>query len=277
MPIPGGSSSKYQKVVPDIHNWPLDVLLVFYDLGSMQHITTTLPGKFERLQGHSLRPYAFMGNLGQLISHLIAGVRVGQFFSGQVCLTEVEFYQIIWPLFAECLWESFQGLTPLPCEKVIEYYRYKKAMRIISSSDLEPIKFLFRHNLPDLTAGPILRGAFNQLSTQKKWSRVALTTETVGRDQETGAIIQTQPVFGQKHISDKTREVAGRLRSVQLRYNTDGSFEPEPNPGVHYLVIDGDWPVESKINLYEAGFQGIYEIAELDSLAKELNSRKRST
>jgi hypothetical protein len=217
-----------------------------------------------------------MGDFGRLISHLIAGMPIGQSFSGKAQLSEGEFYQAIWPLFAQCLWGAIQNIAPLPLEEVIEYCRYKKAMRIIASPDLEPIRFMFRRNLPNLANGPILSGAFNQLSTMLGWSRAALTTATTGQDPETKAIIQTQAIVGGNggQIGHKTRELAARLRAVHLRCTSNGIFEAEENPGVHYLVLDGDWPIESKINLYEAGFSGIFEIGELERLADELRVRR---
>ncbi len=42
----------------------------------------------------------------------------------------------------------------------------------------------------------------------------------------------------------------------------------------YYLVVDGDWQVESKINLYEAGFSDIFEITELEHLADELRAQR---
>ena len=265
-----GHVAPHQAVVKDVNNWPADVLLEFYDLGSMQHITTALPRKFEALHSHSLRPYAYVNNLGQLISHLIAGVPVGQFFSSGSRFSEAKFYEAIWPLFTDCLWEALRGRKPLDPPTAETSHRYKKAMRIISSPDLEPISFLLRRSVPALSDGPTLRGAFNQLSTLRQWSRAALTTETTGMDAETGAIIQTQAVFGGKHISDKTRELAGRMRSLQLQCASDTTFVPEPDPGTHMLALDGDWPVTSKINLYEAGYTGIFEIAELGRLKDAL-------
>jgi len=267
-----GHNTPHQAVVKDVHNWPVDLLLEFYDLGSMQHITTSLPAKFLAKSEHSLRPYAYMNNLGQLVSHLIAGAPVGQYFSKGTQLDEAAFYKAIWPLFAECLWEAIGKRKPLDAATVEVKYRYKKAMRIISSPDLEPISFLLRRGLPALKDGPTLRGAFNQLSTGRRWSRAALTTETTGRDAGTGVVIQTQSVFGGKHISDKTRELAGRMRSLFLRCDQGDQFVAEPNPGVHFAVLDGDWPVDVKVNLLESGFSGLFEIAELATLTEALNA-----
>jgi hypothetical protein len=237
----------------------------------MQHLATRLPALFEETQGHSLRPYAFQRDFARMIGHLISGEPAGQYFSKGTKYGEAKFYKVIWPLFAECVWEAIQGRAPLSPAQAETNYRYKKAMRIISSPDLEPIKYLFQYNLPMVTGGPTLRGCFNQLSRKRGWGDSALTTDVSGRDPRSGALIQTQAVFGGKHISDKTRELAARMRSVHLRCDDNGNFAPEPDPGTHYLVVDGDWPVESKINLYEAGFSGIFEIAELDRLAAELD------
>jgi hypothetical protein len=267
-----GTFPRHQSVVEDIHNWVLDVILTFYNLGSIQEIDNRIFSLYQQYYGESLRLYAYQANY--LVGYLLAGVDIAPHINRKAQFSRDEFYMKIWPLVAECVWEAKQNIPPLDLEEVIAIYRFKKARRIIASSDLEPISFLFRRNLANLTDGSILRGVFNQLSTLRKWSRSALTTKPSGKDPKTGAIIQTQSVFGRKHIADKTREIAGRLRAVHLRCNSDGSFSPEPNPGIHYLVIDGDWPIESKINLYEAGFSGIYEIAELHHLSNELNPDK---
>ena len=269
-----GRRPAHQSVVEDMHNWPPDVLFAFYDLGSMQHITTALPAKFAAVFGHSLRPYAYMNNLGALTSHLIAGVPVGQFFSNGTELAESDFYEAIWPLFAECVWEAIGKRKALDPVVVEVNYRYKKAMRIIAAPDLEPISFLLLRSLPSLKKGPTLRGAFNGLSVKRGWSRAALTTETTGQDGMTGAIIQTQAVIGAKNIDHKVKELASRLRSVHLRCQVDSCFGAESNPGQHFLVVDGDWPVDSKINLLEAGYSGIFEIAELDALTDALEPLK---
>jgi len=263
------NTPSHQQVATDSHNWPLDVLIVLFDLGSMQHITTSLPPLFEKIQQESMRHYAFMADTGRLISHLIAGVPVGQFFSNKCELDEEAFYETIWPLFAECLWHAFQGIEPLPFEKACEKYRHKKALRIISSPDLEPIKFLFQSSLPELESGPVLRGVFNQLSSRRNWGKSAFSTEFSGSDPKSKAVIQTQAVF-EGHYSDKVKEISSRIRSLHLELSEDETFVPKYNPDIHYLVIDGDWPFESKINLYEAGFSGIFEIGELEQVSAAL-------
>lgn len=268
-----GKSAPHQTVAKDVHNWPADLLLGFYDLGSMQHLTTSLPARFEAAFGHSLRPYGYMNDVSRVVGGLISGLPLGQFFSKGTKLNEAAFYKGIWPLFAECLWEAIGTRMPLDAAAVEVNYRYTKAMRIISSPDLEPISFLLRNGLPSLEDGPTLRGAFNQLSVLRGWGRSALTSETSGKALHSGAIIQSQAVIGGNggQIGHKTRELSARLRSVHLRCENNGAFVPEPNPGTHFLVIDGDWPVVNKVNLYESGYLGIYEIGELESLSTALS------
>lgn len=263
-----GDSPQHQEVVKDIHNWLADVMLEMYGLGSIQSVTTVLPRRFTAKTGERLNAYSFMGDLGKIINHLIQGVDVSQFFGARTSLSRQEFYEIIWPLFAEVVWDAIQGKTPLPPSDVVTSYRYKKAVRIISQSDLEPIRPLMLRSVPGLDeSNTTLRGVFNQLSRFKGWGQSALTTEAGGRDPRSGAYIQTQTVVGAKNIDHKVKELASRMRSLQLKLNTQGQFVPNPNAGSHYLVIDGDWPITSKVNLYEAGFTGIFEIAELDQLA----------
>ena len=246
-------------------------MLTFYGLGSVQVITTQLPSAFLAQQNERLHPYCFQDDPTRLVGHLLAGVDVAQYFGGRVRLSREEFYQVIWPLVVNCLWDGIRTSRCLDRDVVEVIYRYKKARRIIAS-DLEPIEHMLNDYFPNLTEGPKLRGAFNQLSRLRGWSNAALITETSGQDPVTNAVIQTQAVYGAKHVADKTRELAARMRSVQLRCGSDSNFAPGPDPGMQFLVVDGDWPVTSKINLLEAGFDRVFEIAQLERLSDELNN-----
>jgi hypothetical protein len=68
----------------------------------------------------------------------------------------------------------------------------------------------------------------------------------------------------------KVKELASRQRSINLHCDSDGNFTGETNPADCFLVIDGDWPINSKINLYESGYLGVVEIGELDQLTAAL-------
>ncbi|MFC4452362.1 hypothetical protein [Deinococcus sonorensis] len=263
-----GQNAPHQQIVLDSHNWVLDVLLSAHNLGSVQTITSRLPALFFKHVGEEINPYSYQGGPENVVARLLAGRDIGPDIRPQATMSREEFYEVIWPLIAMITWESISGIPHSDKETVIENYRYKKAMRIISSPDLEPMRKLLHNAIPGLDENaPPLRGSFNKLSTLREWSNSALTTEVSGREATSGIIIQTQAVYGAKHIADKTKEIACRLRSIHIKCNDDGLFEPEPNPGKHYLVIDGDWPLESKINLYEAGFDGIYDVSELIELS----------
>jgi hypothetical protein len=67
------------------------------------------------------------------------------------------------------------------------------------------------------------------------------------------------------------------MRSLYLHCDLKDKFVAETNPGIHFAVLDGDWPVESKINLLEAGFAGLFEIAELDALTDALSAMAPDT
>jgi hypothetical protein len=270
-----GTTPQHQTVVKDTSNWPIDIMLSFYGLGSIQEINNRVFSLFRGKYAEDLRLYAYQKNY--LVGYLLAGVDIAPHIDRRAQFNRDEFYQHIWPLIAECLWEATNKRKPLAGSTVEMMYRYKKAMRIISSPDLEPISFLLRRSFPSLQNGPTLRGAFNQLSTRRAWGRAALTTKATGRDADTGAVIQTQAVFGRKHISDKTRELGGRMRSLYLHCDLKDKFVAETNPGIHFAVLDGDWPVESKINLLEAGFAGLFEIAELDALTDALSAMAPDT
>jgi hypothetical protein len=267
-----GSNPAHQSVARDVHNWVLDGILTAYGLGSVQEISNRLPDHFQSRHGHALSAYAFQGDSARLVGHLIAGVEVAKYFRSNAILDESSFYKAINPLIAECLWEAIEGIAPRSQPETEFYYCHGKAGRIISASDLEPIKFLFRREVPRVGEGPILRGCFNQLSSRRDWGNSALTTHASGQDPLTGAVIQTQTVVGKKHIADKTRELAARLRSMNIDCGATGEFSPSDVGAGHFLVVDGDWPIGSKINLYEAGFDGIFEIGELSQLAETLGS-----
>ncbi|MDF1790008.1 MAG: hypothetical protein P1U82_29395 [Verrucomicrobiales bacterium] len=267
-----GKNPPHQAVAKDAHNWIAQIILVAYGLGSIQAISNALPQKFANATGEELSRYGYMGGAASVTRYLLAGVPVGQVMSAKAALSEAQFYKVIGPLFSECIWEATQNAAARTAGETEFYYRHGKAARIISSSDLEPIKFLFRREVSQVGEGPRLRGCFNQLSTQRGWGSSALTTDASGLDPKTGAVIQTQTVIGRKHIADKTRELAARLRSLHITCDSKGDFSSSPDATSHFLVVDGDWPLESKINLYEAGFEGIFEIGELSLLAEALDN-----
>jgi len=203
---------------------------------------------------------------------ICTGVDVAPNFQSKAKKSRQEFYKCIWPLVAECVWEAKDGRKAEDDDSVHQRYRYKKAQRIISGSDLEPIAYLLRAGVEDLGEGLTLKGAPNQLCSLMGWGKTALTTRATAVHQESGTVLHTQSVFGGKHISDKTREVAARMRTNLLACNDDGEFEASGAGSRHLLVVDGDWPLKSKLNLMEAGFSGVFEIGELDSLTKTLEA-----
>jgi len=265
-------SPPHQLVESGATSWVVDILMSFFRLGRKTHLVAVLPEKFSAATGESLRIYAFNRNVDQLVNHLLQGAPIGKHFGRSAALNEVDFYRCIKPLLAECIWEAIEGKTPVGRAEALLIYRHRRALRVISQSDLDPIKRLLRWSIPRLGPGPTLTGGFNALCKLKGWANGALTTKANGLDPVTGAIIHTQSVFGRKHIADKTRELAGRLRSLRLSCNEDAVLGPCGVKQKHFLVVDGDWPVESKINLLEAGYSGVYEIGELDGLKAALTA-----
>lgn len=266
-----GVKANHQETIKDSNNWVIEVLMAAYGLGRKQHIVALLPEKFTEKFSESLRLYAYCRNFDHLVNHILQGANIEAYFSEDAKMSQTVFYEEIKFLVSECLWESIFDVEPISREEACLAYKHRKAMRIVSQSDLEPIKFLFERKMKGVDKGPTLKGGFTQLSCLKNWGNNVLTTRTSGVDKSGKKIIQTQSVFGRKHIADKTRELAARLRSVHLCCQPSGTFDQEKDPGEHYLVVDGDWPIVNKINLMEAGFKGIFEIGELDKLAKKLN------
>ena len=142
----------------------------------------------------------------------------------KVEFSELEFYKKIWPLIGECIWEAIRDLQPLEFETIKFKYLYKKALRIISSPDLEPISLLLHESFLRWKRTN-LYGVFSQFCKLREWSNVALRTETTGKD-SSGVIIHSQAVIGGNggQIGHKTRELAARLRSINIKCDENGKF-----------------------------------------------------
>jgi hypothetical protein len=270
--IRSGHIPPHQKFLHDENNWFIETLFAAYDIRRKQDIVAHLPDVFDERTGESLRRYAFKGNVDQFVNHLIQGIRLSRYFRKDVALSESEVVQVSLQALAELLWKRMQAVkTPEP-DTACKSYRVRKTTRIIAQSDLEPITYLLKESLPHLAKNTPLRGFFADYAKSKGWARAALTTDVVGCLTDQSVIGMSQAVMGRKHIADKTREIAARLRSVLLRHEND-SMQPAAESGYMYLlIVDGDWPIESKINLYESGYTWIFEIAELNLLADVLKA-----
>lgn len=71
----------------------------------------------------------------------------------------------------------------------------------------------------------------------------------------------------------KTKELAGRCRALRLAWSrgddprdrSQWSFSQRPLPKLA-LVLDGNWDVSKKRNLYEAGWDGVGDVSQLHEL-----------
>jgi len=257
-----GYIAPHQTVIASEYNWFIDAILSIGAIKRKQDIVSHLADAFRAETDEDLRNYAFKGNFDQLVNHLLQGIDASQFFRKGVKMTPDQFYPTIWKIIGRLIWPKVSRASRRELDGFVVDYRYRKAMRIISQSDIDPISFLLRKSLPTLKKVPCLRGCFADLCSFKGWARGALVTEVAGLVSEDKSFIWSQSVFGKKHIADKTSEICGRMRSQNLTFNGK-KFLPAASDGLyHRLLVDGDWPVASKVNLLEAGFGSIDELSE---------------
>lgn len=244
--------------------WLIDAVFSIYDIKRKQDLLAYLPGLFLASTGEPIRGYSFRGSFDQTLNFVLQGGDLSGFYPKKGKLSQKEFLKVVWPLIAKLLWRKMRLGAVRTGNAAVLDYTYRKARRIISQSDLEPNVFLIHRAMPRLKALNPQRGAFSVLGAQKGWGSNLLTTEVVGLDTDEDAIIHSQSVVGQKHILDKTRELAARVRSLTLEAGVDGKLVAPAKSGLHVAVVDGDWPIHAKLNLLEAGFAKVVEIGHLD-------------
>jgi hypothetical protein len=253
----------HQRHVSENGFWLIDVLISLYDIKRKQDLVARIGSMFEAKTGEPLRNYGFRGDVDQMLNFVLQGGDLTHYFPKSAALDQHGFLNVIWRLLGTLFWEKIANGKPRNSDLAQLDYKYRRARRIISQSDLEPNVYLLKIALPKLNKIKPQGGCFTELGAKRGYGKNLLTTQVVGRDPKNCAIIHSQSVVGNKHIWDKVRELSLRMRSLNLELNSDNVFCAKKKLEDHIAVLDGDWPIEAKINLLEAGFSKVVEIAEL--------------
>jgi hypothetical protein len=182
-------------------------------------------------------------------------------------------------------------------DKAAIAYLQNKSMRIISS-DLNGLYILIDHFLGDLCHLQFLDddeqedGAVIALSARvcaswqtdmvkSLWGSAPLETwvEGVSKDGQWVIKVQSSQDGNEGH---KTKELAGRCRAMHLAWKSDQdasdrsrwTFQRRKMPKCA-LVLDGDWDRTKKKNLYEAGWNWVGDVSQLDELRKLLGGSSK--
>jgi hypothetical protein len=178
-------------------------------------------------------------------------------------------------------------------DDVVILYLQNKSMRIISS-DLNGFSILIDHYLGDLchfifreeeeaNAGNALgaraRGSRQIDMVNRLWGGNPLATwmEGVSRDGEWQVKVQSAQDGDEGH---KTKELLGRCRAFRLDWlpginpadRSDWKFSLRRMTKVA-LVLDGDWYRTNKKNLYEAGWDWVGDVTELEEVRRLIQQR----
>jgi hypothetical protein len=286
------SSQARRAVSTHGQNWVLEMILYVAGLNSAEDIQTLFKEYFER-SGHKLRPHAPYGGHAQLVAFLLQGRDVCEQWSsefGRRTLSSDEFRALCWKTIADVIAQRFseRGSDIYPQPVVIAKYLQNKSMRIISS-DLNGFYIMVEHYLGDLCdlkfsteKGKVVEAASGLSQricpswqtdvVQEVWGSRPLETWMEGVSKNGKWLIKVQSAQD-GHQMDKTKELAGRSRGIHVAWYHDD--DPHDRTKWSFgqrdvkkmaLVLDGDWEVDRKRNLYEAGWDWVGDIGQLDEL-----------
>jgi hypothetical protein len=264
-------------------NWVFELVMFLAHL-EVEDIYSKLPQVFEA-EGHKLRPHAPFGDENKLVGYLIQGKDICEHWKNSNktrTLKRDDFELLIWESISKIISDQFleKGSNSRKQGDLIKRYLESKSMRIISS-DLNGLYIIIGHFLGDLCDFSFsnLEG-FNDLicvSWQTEvistlWSGRPLETWMTGISQNKKWLIKA--VSSQNgHEADKTKELAGRCRALRLAWKhgedpydrNQWSFNARFLPKLA-LILDGDWDINKKRNLYEAGWDWVGDVSQLGEL-----------
>lgn len=270
-------------------NWVFEMLLYITGLNSAEDIQKRFKANFER-SGHRVRPHAPYGDHAKLVAFLLQGRDICEQwsdFSRRRTLSAEEFRTLSWRTIAQCIIQGFRDENQMiyPPEVVIQKYQGNKSMRVISS-DLNGFYIMVEHFLGDICYLQFTEDTSDYPEELKpricpSWQTDVINTIWNGRPLETwmeGVSRNGQWLIKVQSSQDgneghKTKELAGRCRALRLawshgtdpRNRDEWSFSLRPLPKLA-LVLDGDWDVTKKRNLYEAGWDWVGDVSQLQEL-----------
>lgn len=296
------SAINRESVSTHVQNWHFEILLNLCGLNSTEDIQTRFKERFEKT-GHKLRPHAPYGGHAQTIAFMLQGRDVCELWSGASrnrTLTPDSFRELCWRTVAQCIADALEDLGDehkfSSDEVATTQYLQNKSMRIISS-DLNGFYIMIDHFLGDLCHLKFLddedqdEGASDALSARicaswqtdmvkKLWGSAPLETWVEGVSKDGKWLIKVQSAQD-GHEADKAKELAGRCRAIHL------DWKPGKNPKDRSkwlffkrkmpkcaLVLDGDWDRTKKKNLYEAGWDWVGDVSQLEELRNLIKGGK---
>jgi len=287
-----GRELSHERILISEHqqNWVLEMILYLAGLTSDEDIQTKLKANFEALaHPHALRTHAPYGDEGKLIRYLLQGRDICGHWSSKskkYTLSQEDFRVFSWQTVSRSIFQSFQEKGQILHEKdeVIRKYIQNKSMRIIGS-DLNGMGILIDHYLGNLchlqstdeaehkeALSARLCNSWQTDLINNIWNGRPLETWMEGVSHNGQWLIKIQSAQD-GHESDKTKELAGRCRAMRLQWahgdnphdRTQWSFSERPMPRLA-LILDGDWDANKKRNLYEAGWDWVGDVSQLQDL-----------
>ncbi|MEO1390269.1 MAG: hypothetical protein AAFV85_23295, partial [Cyanobacteria bacterium J06634_6] len=272
-------------------NWVYEMLLYLTGLNSDEDIQTQLKENFEEISSpHVLRPHAPYGDEAKLSRYLLQGKDICSHWSPRSrkrTLTESEFRTLSWRTVSRSIVQSFRQKDKIvqSSDEITRRYVQNKAMRIIGA-DLDSFNILLDHYLSDICFLQFTDDAKNYKEELRQrlcasWQTDLINTLWNGRPLETwmdGVSKNGKWLIKSQSAQDgneghKTKELAGRCRAMRLAWShgedprdrSQWSFSERTLPKLA-LVLDGDWDAKKKRNLYEAGWDWIGDVSQLQEL-----------
>jgi hypothetical protein len=295
------TATKRKAVSSHVQNWHFEILLNLCGLNSMEDLATRFKERFEK-SGHQLRPHAPYGDQAKVVAFMLQGRDVCELWSGASrnrTLIPEAFRELCWRTVSQCIMDALKDRGSehkLSSDEVAAtQYLQNKSMRIISS-DLNGFYIMIDHFLGDLCHLQFLddeeqeEGASDALSARicaswqtdmvkKLWGSAPLETWVEGVSKDGKWLIKVQS-SQDGHESDKAKELAGRGRAMHLDWNPGKdpkdrgrwTFGKRKMPKCA-LVLDGDWDRTKKKNLYEAGWDWVGDVSQLDDLRRLISTK----
>jgi hypothetical protein len=285
----GPTNKQRQRISSDIQNWVFEILIYMFDLNIAEDLYTRITPIFEK-SGHQLRPHVPMGDHTLLLLYLLQGKNPCDSWSarrGRRTLSEDEFIRLSWITIATAITTAARERESRIQDKDACNARYlgAKARRIISA-EANGLEILIDHYLGDICYLQFsattkkekealrvrTRGSWQTEVTAALWNAPSLGTWMEGVSHDGNWLIKIQSAQDNNE-GHKTKELAGRCRALRLAWshgrgpnNRDQwRFSLRQMPKLA-LALDGDWSVKQKQNLYEAGWDWIGDVAQLENL-----------
>ncbi|BAT57016.1 hypothetical protein NOS3756_60280 (plasmid) [Nostoc sp. NIES-3756] len=288
-------SHQREIISKDKQNWVFEMLLYMLDLKSAEDIQKRFKDNFEK-SGHQLRPHAPYGDQAKAVAFLLQGRDICEQWSPRSrkkkTLTKDEFRTLAWETVAKCITQAIidKQSSTFPPEKVINDYLRNKLMRILSS-DLHGFYIVVEHYLGDICFLNFTDDSDDYKEDLKNRICPSWQTDVIVKIWGSNMTGKARPLEtwmeGVSHNGkwlikvqsapnnpgDKTKELAGRCRALRIAWSHGSKYHnrcewsfSERNLPKLALVLDGEWDSTKKHNLYEAGWDWVGDISQIEEL-----------